>query len=869
MAASTAAGTCSLCRRRGRRWSVRAAFVAAAGVAVATAGASAAAGADGEGCSPTDSAAYTRRLPQLMAEARPNPSVMGFPVGENMPEGRWASTCSLTCILPGINATRSVFDTPFKIGADVCVAHVRDVDAAVGPGNATLRARSGLTQALWTMDSKRGQVASRRPDPIVSYEPHATQEGTQPHCAAGSRLVDGQPWWPRHPDLLRIAKDFVADTSREVVADEAMVFGALSMARNVLGGGLQRRVGEYDLVAASVRRLGICLDSECRSVAAVDTTRPSLPITGCRDDSAADGTDGGGNGSSESLPRCLTTNVPIITHLGPDGVERPVHMESLDLLALGRGMLGSPGWFERAPTPFHLGGWLSIRGPTLNMRLGSKEGPLSIQDGMEDTVWNLNGTVPGTYGPDSEATASDFLPASPTTTPFLAHIATLFCAGKLRSFLRSSAACDGVRPWGRVHRASPSGEVHGNIMDAGVWAGTGKVAWTVTPTRMTPTELGNATPSSPNRPYLRPPWTWQEAPPDTAEALTSFIDLRVQVTPPELIGRSFREVNPLSVTEEKLASSLFQRQLTLPAAVIAKHTSSGLSSVDVAAAVSKYSVASAEFTHELDRLSHAYDRRVFQKEHPAPPVSAADLVMAIAVVVPELGALLILLLTTNRWGRTAWLGFSTIVIIGAVSLSGVIALASQEAAGAAWRARSTRTATHAVFPWGNPVNEWGDRTLSGTLVVVERSFLLLAPTAYRPAWVRAVAFSVCGVYVVTAATMAAWVLFVARRQRRARQVGAEAPRRGSARNRRRKLRRCLSTPAFRCCRGGHQSSGSQDDSGDDIAGPVPAARYSDEAARVTPVGPVYLGASLSPWPVPSWGVRCPPLRDSDGGGSWV
>jgi len=327
-------------------------------------------------------------------------------------------------------------------------------------------------------------------------------------------------------------------------------------------------------------------------------------------------------------------------------------------------------------------------------------------------------------------------------------------------------------------------------------------------------------------------------------------------------------VNPSSVTEGKLATSLFQRQLTLPAAVIA-HTSSGSPNVDVAAAVSKFSVAHEDFTHELDRLSRTYDRRVFQKEHPTPPVTTADLVMAIAVVVPELGALLILLLTTSRWGRTAWLGFSTIVIIGAVSLSGVIALASQEAAGAAWRARSTRTATHAVFPAGNPVNEWGDRTLSGTLVVVDRSFLLLAPTAYRPGWVRAVALFVCGVYVVTVAAMAAWVLFVARRQRRARQVGAEAPRPGSARTRMRKLRRCLSTPTFRCCRGGHQSSGSQDDSGDDIAAPVPAARYSNEAARVTPVGPVYLGAGLSPWPVPSWGVHCPPLRDSDGGGRWV
>jgi len=106
------------------------------------------------------------------------------------------------------------------------------------------------------------------------------------------------------------------------------------------------------------------------------------------------------------------------------------------------------------------------------------------------------------------------------------------------------------------------------------------------------------------------------------------------------------------------------------------------------------------------------------------------------------------------------LGFSTIFILGALSLLGVITLASQEAAGAAWRTRSTRTATHAEFPPGSAFNEWGDRTLSGTLVVVERSFLLLAPTVYRPARVRAVALFVSGAYVVTASAMAAWVLFV-------------------------------------------------------------------------------------------------------------
>jgi len=245
-----------------------------------------------------------------------------------------------------------------------------------------------------------------------------------------------------------------------------------------------------------------------------------------------------------------------------------------------------------------------------------------------------------------------------------------------------------------------------------------------------------------------------------------------QVTPLKLVGRASREINPSSAVEAELAASLFQRPLMVPAADVARHAFSTSTGWDE---VSKKSGASKELSLELDRLAHAYDRRVFQAEHPAPPVSPADMVLTIIVVVPELGALLVLLLTTERWGRAALLGFSTILVLGAVSLSGVMALAAQEAAGAAWRARSTRTATHAIFPAGNPVNERGRPTLAGTLVLVDESLLVLAPTMYQPLWVQRVAAVVCGVYIVAAAAMSARVLFIARQQRRAHRVVVETP----------------------------------------------------------------------------------------------
>jgi len=347
-------------------------------------------------------------------------------------------------------------------------------------------------------------------------------------------------------------------------------------------------------------------------------------------------------------------------------------------------------------------------------------------------------------------------------------------------------------------------------MDAGVWAGAGEVDWWIGPKSSTPAAADSAMATHHSAPYQKPGWTSQEMMffQDTAAALEGAEP--VQVTPPELVGRATREVNPTSAVEAELATSLFQRQLLLPAAAGAGHTSTV--NINADAVGSLLSAVRPGLDRALDRFSHAYDRRVFQAEHPVPPVSLADLVLAIIVVVAELGALLVFLLTTKRWGRTAVLGFWTIVLIGAVSISGVVALVSQEAAGAEWRARSTRTATHALFPAGDPVDEFGVPSLVGTLVVVEQSFLLLAPTMYRPAWVHLVAAGTCGAYVVAVAAMASRVLFVARRQRRPRSARAEAPpptdteeARPGARRSRRRPHACAS------CMGRSGSSGSEHD----------------------------------------------------------
>jgi len=96
---------------------------------------------------------------------------------------------------------------------------------------------------------------------------------------------------------------------------------------------------------------------------------------------------------------------------------------------------------------------------------------------------------------------------------------------------------------------------------------------------------------------------FHEMHPDTAMAMGDLSGQ--QISPPELLGRPSREINPSSTVEAELAASLFQRQLSLPAAVVAAHASSTSSDLDATAAVSFLSGFSIELDRELDRLSHA------------------------------------------------------------------------------------------------------------------------------------------------------------------------------------------------------------------------------------------------------------------------
>jgi len=220
LATATAARHPHPYRAGNRRWSLRIICAAAIGVEVAAAAAIGCGLAD----VPTkaDGADKARPTPSAMGSiaARSPTSVIAFPASNGTTEGRLSLACSLTSILPGANATLKVLDEPFLIGADLCVAHVGDEAATMGPGNATRRDLDALTSALATMIDERGSRDNRWPAPVATYEPHAAQGGAQPHCPAGSRLVDGQPWWPEHPSLIPVAKGDAVDGGRQLVEDE-------------------------------------------------------------------------------------------------------------------------------------------------------------------------------------------------------------------------------------------------------------------------------------------------------------------------------------------------------------------------------------------------------------------------------------------------------------------------------------------------------------------------------------------------------------------------------------------------------------------------------------------------------------------------
>lgn len=112
---------------------------------------------------------------------------------------------------------------------------------------------------------------------------------------------------------------------------EARVVEYLTLARNSIGGSVTRVNGQYEVLGVSRLTVGVCVDTLCTAVVAIDMASPSvtLPCAG-----------------TEVEVACRLAGTPVLTYTGTDGVDRLVSAGRYDLLSLGRGVLGRHDWLN-------------------------------------------------------------------------------------------------------------------------------------------------------------------------------------------------------------------------------------------------------------------------------------------------------------------------------------------------------------------------------------------------------------------------------------------------------------------------------------------------------------------------------------------
>lgn len=171
-------------------------------------------------------------------------------------------------------------------------------------------------------------------------------------------------------------------------------------------------------------------------------------------------------------------------------------------------------------------------------------------------------------------------------------------------------------------------------------------------------------------------------------------------------------------------------------------------------------------------LSQRYNRDYFGQDPPAEPVTNVELVLAVLVVMPEVAAVLLLLLqlcdTHVRPRALNWrqgLTFVLVVLAGGAALVGVGYLDRVERAGHAWRAASVRLETR--LPINRTEEERMDRDTfdyRGRVLTFTETLLLVARTGYRPAQTRQLLVGSAAVYVtltavvIVRAVVQAWLL---------------------------------------------------------------------------------------------------------------
>ncbi|OSX74972.1 hypothetical protein BU14_0259s0007 [Porphyra umbilicalis] len=395
----------------------------------------------------------------------------------------------------------------------------------------------------------------------------------------------------------------------------------------------------------------------------------------------------------------------LATYTDAAGATRPVLIGEAALLSRGRAALADPAWLAAAAAPGGLDVNVTLRS-YVDARVARR------------TTW----AFPPLRGRGGDANARA---GGAAAGAWLGEIATALCAPPISSFVTDAGVCAGVArqsPPPPVSLTADGELVSGRLgLDARATRGHTEAA-VVWATRRASRVAPVAPP--PCARVRLPRWDepWRE--------------------PIWLLGRGDREVPHAGAAAATAEAALAAR----------------LGACRYAPAVSGGDGPSrwrGDLHRRARRLTRAYERELFADDAPKDPVSNAELLLAVLVVVPEVLALVVLLVTPSSPATPSdWVGLARYAAIlalvaaaGAVSLLGIGFLDAQERRGSAWRAATVRMDTRLVAAaTESPKTLASAVDYTGRRVWHVESLILIARPGYRSSVTRRLLAGMGAVY---------------------------------------------------------------------------------------------------------------------------
>lgn len=498
--------------------------------------------------------------------------------------------------------------------------------------------------------------------------------------------------------------------SRPGLHYETAVGRALALMRNTFAGGIHRVSGEYDVLAVSRLTIGVCRFWNCSDLSAVDIAS--------------------GGGASNDLVSGDRRRAALLVMPTPEGGLATLSVMDTAVLSLGHRAFVDPRWLAGSPlgqgaTPWNLNSRVLLFRPTSSAEI--------VPEALEFTSYimqNFSSSV------------------SVESSSWLRSMSYILCQEPAHSFVQDPVTlCAGV-PSGRALAPGDAGDFP-------------TLSLTGSSSTLT-SELNGKRLPPPQRRLIRLGFRWDMDPwgrgmpkqcgnlslPSAAER------------PRWLAGVGAREINPASADEVALAGSIssclyiFDRNHSFPLLwsrlyyVLTEPQDFG------------------EVQGQMLDLAQSYSAKVFGAEPPGEPASLADILLSVIVVIPEMVAMVAMVVDSRPWNLRGCAILGLFFLSGIVSAAGVIALAMAEHSGANWRAAAVRDDV-AVEQW-LPAESMRKgavipRDLRGLPIIRTETLYVIARSGYRPRLLVGIAAGTCAAYLVVSAAVAAAVLMQSRR----------------------------------------------------------------------------------------------------------